>query len=947
MYLKMRISAWLQYLYFLRFPILAYLFLPLLVYLDGCTGAQKLTRGIVTVDSGWQAFFAAFFVVALGMTILITARNIVYNGAERFRSEPPAPLEHALTSCSQKTVWIVLAVAHIPTYVAFWYFGYIAAKEQERLNLFGSHTTEHTAFVWLYLSSGVAVAVAFWYLVALFYYWTYSKTGFRMASLIFPAELFGDISEAPHPPRVRSIESCAYFLLKLTSAGFAPRASGPFYELHFLSAVSLAGYMALYFFLYGLTAPRARPDQLHSAPIIAVLSLIAFLYVIANADTDPTVSRWSAPVKRAFQIIPTVCVAVFLYNELFKNPRNSLEMAFPAIASVVALATLGLWAITGLSFLLDRYRSPVIAVFLTLLIFPKIIGYSDGERYYEAVLPDQAVNLPSPAEVLKARSGRDRGPLIVVTASGGGIHAAAWTSQVVSQIEASFTTDPMLKSQKYSFHDHLLLASGVSGGSVGLMPFLLEYATDDSRAFHDFTYTTNAGGSLSHTPSQTVTSDFRSRVTNPPACSSLEAVAWGMEYYDLYRLLFDFIPAPQRFTPGTAPDRSWALTSAFQRNLTDPHCFENTNVPPADPHRDFLTLNKAANLAVSGVMPAFTFNTTAEESGGRFLLSNYQVPPLNNPTADFLPSESFLQAYAEDNPCRKPVLHADLPLATAARLSATFPYVTSGTRLPTKFNDHAYHFLDGGYFDNDGTASVIEFLKSALDPQPEPTGSATAFLCNSYTDKLPPPPQSPHKSEAQPPTKSVARPSIQRAAQLKKDSVPIAPAKIRILLIEIRDGDDVPAESDDDLPNQERYAKHPWTALTQLFAPPTGLWNAGHVNISRRNRRELCLLESTYRQQLNIHHIVFTIQTDTSQSQPLSWKLTSGQRQAIFDSVVGGGGNDTPRNIHAAIDWVGLVLKSQMYKPPLEDVKALEKADHDDVCNITKAGPAKKAENVQ
>jgi len=83
MYLKKIISRWLQYLYFLRFPILAYLFLPLLVYLDGCTGAQKLTRGIVTIDSGWQAFLRSVFVVALGMTTLITARNIVYNGAER------------------------------------------------------------------------------------------------------------------------------------------------------------------------------------------------------------------------------------------------------------------------------------------------------------------------------------------------------------------------------------------------------------------------------------------------------------------------------------------------------------------------------------------------------------------------------------------------------------------------------------------------------------------------------------------------------------------------------------------------------------------------------------------------------------------------------------------------------------------------------------------------
>jgi len=149
-----------------------------------------------------------------------------------------------------------------------------------------SHTA-HTGFVWLYLSSGVAVALAFWYLVALFYYWTYSKTGFRMASLIFPAELFGDIDEAPHPPRVRWIESCGYFLLKLTSAGFAPSASGPFYELHFLSAVSLIGYLALYSSC--MASPLRVRDQINftAHPSSPSSRLIAFLYVIANADTDP------------------------------------------------------------------------------------------------------------------------------------------------------------------------------------------------------------------------------------------------------------------------------------------------------------------------------------------------------------------------------------------------------------------------------------------------------------------------------------------------------------------------------------------------------------------------------------------------------------------------------------------------------------------------------------
>ena len=113
-------------------------------------------------------------------------------------------------------------------------------------------------------------------------------------------------------------------------------------------------------------------------------------------------------------------------------------------------------------------------------------------------------------------------------------------------------------------------------------------------------------------------------------------------------------------------------------------------------------------------MPAFTLNTTAVETGGRFLPSNYQIPKNFVEGKDLLPAESFLHAYGE--PCDKQnhPAFADLPVATAARLSATFPYVSSASRIPKKFASFGYHFVDGGYYDNDGTASVIEFLESAV-----------------------------------------------------------------------------------------------------------------------------------------------------------------------------------------------------------------------------------------
>ena len=132
--------------------------------------------------------------------------------------------------------------------------------------------------------------------------------------------------------------------------------------------------------------------------------------------------------------------------------------------------------------------------------------------------------------------------------------------------------------------------------------------------------------------------------------------------------------------------------------------------------------------------------------------------------------------------------------------------------------------------------------------------------------------------------------------------------KLKLLLIEIRDDDGkgVTTNSDDlahqnaNLAASDTPKAPPWTPVTQLTGILQGLWNAGHVSIARRNRRELCVLERAYAH-LEIHHIVFTIPNGQDGISPLSWNLTSGQLASIVDRR---DSQETKSTITQSIQWV-------------------------------------------
>ena len=213
-------------------------------------------------------------------------------------------------------------------------------------------------------------------------------------------------------------------------------------------------------------------------------------------------------------------------------------------------------------------------------------------------------------------------------------------------------------------------------------------------------------------------------------------------------------------------DRGWSLRKGFSRNANNDYCHEtwrrDTGAAPenlqqwlswniknrlksnrADENENQLlerqlTLRNLQPAWGGQPIPAFTMNATAYEDGNRFLLANYRIPdPQLPPDANWpdtkpnYKARSFLATYPRATLPSGATALADLPLATAAQMSASFPLISSAARVPWALDSsvQAHHFVDGGYYDNDGTASVIEFLRYALANCQDPKEQVNQDAC--------------------------------------------------------------------------------------------------------------------------------------------------------------------------------------------------------------------------
>jgi hypothetical protein len=269
-------------------------------------------------------------------------------------------------------------------------------------------------------------------------------------------------------------------------------------------------------------------------------------------------------------------LSMLLYGFIGRQIRAENGFSVPTLAYVLLLLIVLCWVLGALTFFFDRYRVPV-ALLIVLLI--AATGFRGGSDHYFQLRPSWATDPLSPGQALAAQH-RPSGPsprrsIIVVSANGGGIQAAAWTARVLTGL-AEICRAEMAEGCSYA--ESIRLISSVSGGSVGAMYF--------AQAYQD----------------GVVPSSELDRVRARAERSSLAYVGWGLLYRDLFRPFY-LLP---RFD---YEDRGSALEMAWQRDvyLDD----------PLEAWRDDVR---------KGLRPATIFNATISDSGERLLIGTANPP---------------------------------------------------------------------------------------------------------------------------------------------------------------------------------------------------------------------------------------------------------------------------------------------------------------------------------
>jgi hypothetical protein len=823
------VPSFLRYLYFMRFSILLWVSMPLLAALD-MTGAAAFTRGIVALNEPLQFFFAAFFTAINGWIALLSARIVCAYGNERFDTPPPP--QWIVAPRRDMSLGTFLA-AQVPGFLLLGYVAWISKKEE---------TLGYGQILpWFVL--GLIAALICWLLMACIYYWLFWTKDPRGVQA--PVDDNPKSFLVPYTGWFQRLQDRepSVFLLVLLEVGKLVAKLGPGYRNpdrpfnplhsgHSLALLTLGFIVTIYTVFWDFTSP-IRLGLVHTM-VIAIIVTAAALWTLSALLYHLLVLR-RRPGGKQFSF-KNLALMVLLFFPLllvsalpFTGARGG--SALPVLASVSVLLLFVTWGLAALAFFLDRFRIPVLLLILLFSVIMNLVGGSDHsveladnshQHRYEKQLQKPEELLPTPNKVYQAFQAQDGPahigprPVIIVTATGGGIHAARWTAGILALLERKFRGSQL--SDGAEFHRSILLVSTVSGGSVGAGPWAAAYMNPET----EFSKEKLEG---------------MERVTG---CSELQAVAWGLTYADFLRSWRPFRGSLFNGELDTY-DRGWALQQAFWRNRQSEKCGD-TNLSPEENQE-----NTLGDLAWSGKhVPAFAFNTTVAETGDRFLSANYVLPKQKNSEGEITPADSFLRVYQKD-----------LALSSAARLSANFPYVAPMPRV--SLTGSHFHFGDGGYFDNDGTSTAMEFLFYALNPEGKPP-----------------------------------------AASPNQNKTPL-----RVLLVEIRDSGNPAADGwPDDLAHQ-RPCKD-WGPAGQLVGPLETFYNANHVSVTLRNRRELLFLEGALKDQAEVKRIVFDYRGDKKRVQALSWHLTSAQLKEIHEEL-----EKHDARAQAAVDWYRAALQGK------------------------------------
>ena len=457
----------------------------------------------------------------------------------------------------------------------------------------------------------------------------------------------------------------------------------------------------------------------------------------------------------------------------FRRLKNGEPPLVPTLSHVLLLAILLCWLLSSAAFFLDRYRIPVLVPVLLWLGITAVLPWSD---YFYPVKERGQMTQSALSETAPRGEPPTDDSIIVVAANGGGIQAAAWTARVLTGLEQECRQTPSCGER---FGKSIRLISAVSGSSVGTMYFVNEY--EEGRLPPD---------------------DELEEIVRRAERSSLDEIAWGLLYPDLLRTI---IPMPTPWDRGRALEEAWLRSDASWAR--------------SEGIREGLSAWRQD--ARAGYRPAVIFNTTIAETGERLPLATTELP------------EGSAGRIRYDRLFNNTGRELDISVVTATRLSASFPYISPAARADIE--GQAAHIVDGGYYDNYGISSLVEWLD----------------------------------------------------AQLEKEDNTIE----RVLILEVRGARSSIGPPDDQgcsttrAGGRDRRSNRGW--FYQAFAPASTVLNVRTAGQRTHNEAELCLLIDKWRErrektdEVEITRAVFEFD---SADTPTSWHLTGKDKSAIQEN---------------------------------------------------------------
>lgn len=325
---------------------------------------------------------------------------------------------------------------------------------------------------------------------------------------------------------------------------------------------------------------------------------------------------------------------------------------------------------------------PTYAKIKSLRDYQKRVASNDADASEQARKKRETVLDLWAHRVKSQRSTPGKPILVVVTTSGGALRAAHWTESVLRHLE----------TQIPGFSSHIRLITGASGGMLGAanhVSLMVEGQLNQPAGTQNL-----------------LSNDY------------LTPIAWQIAFRDF---------VPNAFCPFATYNRGDALEDAWRSSRPG---LKRT-------FREFKVKEE------EGEIPSIVFSPMLVEDGRRLLIGNPPLADLAGNPGDVLIRDdrarlrqNFLDQLPKDAPPKEPDDHDlefpdlasvsavelfevlgeecrdRLSLASAVRMSATFPFVTSAATVPT---DPPRHVVDAGYYDNYGVNLASGWISSHRD----------------------------------------------------------------------------------------------------------------------------------------------------------------------------------------------------------------------------------------